>query len=50
MSRGLGSLQRDIKEALAKMADYGAVGIAELRLWFIARAGGGQGECLTASL
>ena len=42
MSRGLGSLQRDIKEALTKVADngYGRLGIAGLRQWLVARAGG----------
>jgi hypothetical protein len=42
MSRGLGSLQRDIKEALTTLYahDYGAISIAVLREWFIARAGG----------
>jgi CheY-like chemotaxis protein len=42
MSRGLGSLQRDIKEALTKVADngYGPLGIAGLRQWLVARAGG----------
>ena len=47
MSRGLGSLQRDIKEVLAKTVDdCGPLGIADLRQWLIARAGGGREDAL----
>ena len=47
MSRGLGSLQRDIKEVLAKTVDdCGPLGIADLWQWLIARAGGGREDAL----
>jgi hypothetical protein len=47
VSRGLGSLQRDIKEVLAKTVDdCGPLGIDDLRQWLIARAGGGREDAL----
>ena len=48
MSRGQGSLQRDIKEVLTKTIrhGYGPLGIDELRQWFIARAGAAREDAL----
>ena len=48
MSRGQGSLQRGIKEALTTIYDHGhGAVIAVLRQWFIARAGADRDDTLT---